>query len=152
MLGRRARALSCAIAAAAVFALPIAGCGGSDKKDQYKQDAEKAAVKFKASAEKATTQLQGGKDLKGKVPGLVAFKSSVDKLATDLDGLDPPDNVKALNDEAVVELRTLSGDLSKFEVAAKANDQGKAQSLAPKLQADQTKLQATLEKLDAQAG
>lgn len=128
-----------------------AGCG-TDKKQSYAQNVQTAADRFKGSVEKAGAQVRSGSSLKARVPALTAFRGSVDKLASDLDGLDPPANAKRANDDAVRQLRTLSGDLGGYESAARAGAASKARQIAPRLQADQTLLQKTLSQLDAQTG
>jgi hypothetical protein len=131
----------------AVLVLPLTGCGTSQK-DDYRQDFQKVAETFRTSVEKAGAQVQSGATLKERVPALRSFKASVDKLASDLDGLDPPDELQQTNDDAVKQLRTLSSDLSDYEGAATAGDRTKAAEIVPKLQADQTLLQKTLDELD----
>jgi hypothetical protein len=134
--------------AAALVVLPLAGCGTSQK-DQYKQDFQKVAASFRSSVEKAGAQVKSGATLQQRVPALRSFKASVDKLASDLDGLDPPDELQRTNDDAVKQLRTLSSDLSDYESAATAGSKRKAAQIVPKLQADQTLLQRTLDQLDS---
>ena len=151
MLIQRARAAATCLALTAAFAVPVAGCG-SDKKDTYRQDVQKAANEFKASVEKAGAQVKSGSSLEARVPALASFKASVDKLAARLDQLDPPSDLKKTNDEAVKELRTLSSDLSDYAAAAKSGDAKKAAQVVPKLQADQVVLQKTLDDLDQKVG
>jgi hypothetical protein len=131
---------------AVLLALPLSGC--TSQKDRYRQDFQTVAQRFRASVEKAGAQVQSGASLKERVPALRAFKTSVDKLASDLDGLDPPDDVRKSNDQAVSQLHTLSSDLSDYERAATAGARAKASRIVPKLQADQTLLQKTLDGLD----
>jgi hypothetical protein len=151
MLPDRARAAAIAVALVGALALPIAGCG-SDKKDEYATQVQKAANEFKTSVEKAGAQVQSGAGLKDRVPALASFKASVDKLASDLAKLDPPSDLKQANDDAVKQLRTLSSDLSDYETAAKAGDAQQARKIVPKLQADQAVLQKTLDQIDRKAG
>jgi hypothetical protein len=139
--------LSRLVLALAVLSLLASGCG-TDKKEQYAQDFQKVAENFRSSVEKAGAQVQGNATLKQRVPALRSFKASVDKLATDLDGLDPPDDLKKVNDEAVKQLHTLSTDLGDYQAAAEAGDEAKARKIVPKLQADQTLLMKTLDDLD----
>jgi hypothetical protein len=147
MLGNRARAAASGLAVAAALALPIAGCG-SGQEDTYKQEYSKAAAKFKKSVEEAGQKIPRAATLPDRIPALRSFKASIDKLAKDLDGLDPPDDVAKLNGQAVDGLHELSADLGKFEDAAREGDPGAAKRLAPKLQLDQAQLQETLDKID----
>jgi hypothetical protein len=131
----------------AALALLVSGCG-TNKKEQYAQDFQKVAESFRSSVEKAGAQVQGNASLQQRVPALRSFKASVDKLAADLDGLDPPDDLKKVNDDAVKQLHTLSSDLGDYEAAARAGDGARARKIVPKLQADQTLLMKTLDELD----
>jgi hypothetical protein len=133
---------------AALLALPLAGCGTSQK-DQYRTDFQKVANQFRSSVDRAGAQVQSGASLKQRVPALRSFKASLDKLASDLAGLDPPGDLRRQNDDAVRQLRTLSSDLSDYERAAVAGDKAAAAKAVPKLQADQTLLQKTLDALDS---
>jgi hypothetical protein len=128
-------------------AAALAGCGG-DAREDYRKDAQRAADQFKASAEQAAAQLKETDGLREKLPGLRAFKVSVDELASDFEELEPPDDLQKLNDEAVTHMRALSEDLGRYEQAAEAGDEQAADALAPELQADQSLLQSTLDRLD----
>jgi thiamine biosynthesis lipoprotein ApbE len=133
---------------AALLVLPLAGCGTSQK-DQYRKDFQKVANQFRSSVDKAGAQVRSGASLKQRVPALRSFKASLDKLASDLSRLDPPSDLTRQNADAVRQLRTLSSDLSDYERAAVAGDQAGAAKAVPKLQADQTLLQKTLDALDS---
>jgi hypothetical protein len=137
--------LALALVAAALL---VTGCG-TDKKQQYAQDFQKVEENFRSSVEKAGAQVKGNATLKERVPALRAFKASVDRLATDLDGLDAPGDLKRPNDDAVKQLHTLSADLGDYEAAATAGDEARARKTVPTLQADQTLLMKTLDELDA---
>jgi uncharacterized lipoprotein len=132
---------------AALLVLPLAGCGTSQK-EQYRQDFQKVAEQFRSSVDRAGSQARSGASLKQRVPALRSFKASLDKLASDLGGLDPPADLKRQNDDAVRQLRTLSSDLSDYEKAAVAGDRAEAAKVVPTLQADETLLQKTLDELD----
>jgi ABC-type uncharacterized transport system auxiliary subunit len=151
MLGHSTRAAATALAVVTALVLLVAGCGG-DKKETYRQEFTKAAEEFKKSAEEASQQIPEAPKLKDRVPALRSFKASIDKLAKDLDGLDPPDDLVKLNDDAVAALKKLSADLGEFEQAAQANDTKAVTELTAKLQVDQAELQATLDKIDQKVG
>ena len=138
-------------AIAVLFAVPIAGCGSSQK-DAYRQDFQTDAAQFKKSLAKAATKVSRNATLPQRAPAIRAVRSSVDKLAADLAQLDPPNDLKATHDDAVRQLRTLSSDLADYGAAAADNDARAAQKVVPKVQADQTVLQKTLDQLDEQAG
>jgi hypothetical protein len=131
----------------AILGLLLAGCGTSQK-DQYAKDFQKVGQDFRASVQKAGSQVQTNASLQQRVPALKSFKRSVDKLAADLDKLDPPSDLQKPNDQAVQQLRTLSGDLGDYEQAAEDSDALTARKIVPKLQADQTVLMKTLQDLD----
>jgi hypothetical protein len=143
--------LTLGILAAAVLALPIAGCGGDDT-ETYRREYTKAAREFKESVEQAGRKIPGATTLKDRLPALRSYKASTDKLAKDLDGLDPPENVEKLNDEAVAALRTLSADLGRLEQATSAGDARAVKELAPELQMDQAMLAEVLDKIDQKIG
>ena len=139
----RARPFLLALAAT----IALAGCG-SDDREEYRADAQRAADEFKRSAQDAAGQLKETDGLREKLPGLRAFKASVDELAVDFKELDPPDDLQPLNDEAVEHMRALSADLGRFEQAAEAGDEEAAQELGTQLQVDQSQLQSALDRLD----
>jgi hypothetical protein len=136
---------------AVLFVLPIAGCGNSQK-DAYRQDFQSDAAQFKKSLSKAAANVSRNATLPARAPAIREVRAAVDKLAADLAELDPPDDVKATHDDAVRQLRTLSSDLADYGAAAADNDPTAAQKIVPKVQADQTVLQKTLDQLDKQAG
>ena len=136
-----------ALLIALLLVIPVAGCGTSQK-NQYRQDFQKVAQRFRASVDRAGSQVKTGATLQDRVPALRSFKTSLDKLATDLAKLDPPSDLKRANSDAVRQLRTLSSDLTDYERAAVAGRAGTAARVVPKLQADQTLLQKTLDQLD----
>jgi hypothetical protein len=143
-MGQRIRIAAGVVAAAALIA--SSGCG--DDTASYRDGAQKAADEFKKSAAAATAMLRRGDSLEDRAAGVRSFKASVDKLAADYEGLDPPDDLKELNDEAVRKMRALSADLGRYAEVARAGDEKAAQELAPKLQGDQADLQNTLDRLD----
>jgi hypothetical protein len=143
-MGQRIRIAAGVVAAAALLA--SSGCG--DDTASYRDGAQKAADEFKKSAAAATAMLRRGDSLEDRAAGVRSFKASVDKLAADYEELDPPDDLKELNDEAVRKMRALSADLGRYAEAARAGDEKAAQELAPKLQGDQADLQNTLDRLD----
>ena len=132
----------------AAVAVALAGCGGGDEREDYRRGAQRAADEFKQAAQAAASQLKETDGLREKLPGLRSFKASVDELASDFEGLDPPEELEALNDEAVTHMRALSADLGMYERAAQAGDEQEAQALGPKLQTDQSQLQSALDRLD----
>jgi thiamine biosynthesis lipoprotein ApbE len=134
---------------AVLFVIPLAGCGTSAK-EQYRQDFQKVAQRFRASVEKAGAQVKNGATLQDRVPALRSFKASLDKLASDLGALDPPSELKRANADAVSQLHVLSSDLADYAHAAAADERSQATKIIPKLQADQTLLQKTLDQLDRQ--
>ena len=143
MITRSSRLLAAWLALAAIA---LAGCGS--ERESYREDAQRAADRFRRSAEKAGAQIQQAGTLRSKAPAVRAFKDSVDTLAADFEKLDPPEDVEPLNDEAVRHMRALSADLDRYADAAAEGDARAARDLAPKLQTDQSQLESTLARLD----
>jgi hypothetical protein len=138
-------------AIAVVLAMPLAGCGTA-KKDAYRQDFQSDAAQFKKSLSQAAAKVSRNATLPARAPAIREVRTAVDKLAADLGELDPPDDLKATHDDAVRQLRTLSSDLADYGAAAADNDATAAAKVVPKVQADQTVLQKTLDQLDREAG
>ena len=140
------------LAAIAVFlALPLAGCGTSQR-NAYRQDFQGDAAQFKKSLAKAAAKVSRNATLPARAPAIRQVRKAVDTLAGDLSALDPPNDLKATHDDAVRQLRTLSSDLADYGAAAADNDPSAAARIVPKVQADQTVLQRTLDQLDREAG
>jgi hypothetical protein len=150
------------------------GCGGDDKKsdsgngttnttatggdsgsgsvEEYKAGAEKAANDFKNSAQAASAKVQSGTTPDDKVAGLEALKASVTQAADDFEALNPPENLKADNDELVQEFRDLASAVDDVEQALKTNDQAKASAALPKLTNLQTKIGTTIARIQSKVG
>jgi hypothetical protein len=126
------------------------GSGGSV--EDYKAGAEKAANDFKNSAQAASSKVQAASTNDEKIAGLEALKASVTQAADDFEALNPPADVKADNDELVQEFRDLASAVDDVEVALKTNDQAKAQSALPKLQESQSKIAATIARIQQKIG
>lgn len=125
----------------------LMGCGGDERED-YRRGTQRAADEFKQAAQAAATQLKETDGLQEKLPGLRAFRASVDELASDFEELDPPEDLEPLNDQAVRHMRALSTNLGRYEQAAEEGDEQGAQALGPQLQTDQSELQSALDRLD----
>ena len=138
-------------AIAVVLAVPLTGCGSSQK-DAYRQDFQGDAAQFKKSLSKAAAKVSRNTTLPARAPAIREVRKAVDRLAGDLAGLDPPSDLRATHDDAVRQLRTLSSDLADYGAAAADNDPKAAAQIVPKVQADQTVLQKTLDQLDKQVG
>jgi hypothetical protein len=130
--------------------MPLAGCGTAQK-DSYRQDFQKDATAFKTALAKASANVQRNATLPQRAPAIQSVRRAVNQLASDLDKLDPPANLKQTHDDAVRQLRTLSADLGDYGSAAAENDARAAAKAVPKVQADQTVLQKTLDDLDRKA-
>lgn len=152
----------------------FAGCGGSDKKStsstsstpssasttssgggsvaDYKAGAETAANNFKNSAQAASAKVSSATTPADKVAGLEALKASVSKAADDFEALNPPANLKSDNAELVQEFRDLSTTVNDVETALKNNDQSKAAAALPKLTNLQTKIGATIARIQQKVG
>ena len=149
------RALCVLALAGALVALT--GCGGSDKKSggsvaDYKAGAQTAANNFKNSAQAASAKVSSATTPANKVAGLEALKASVSKAADDFAALNPPANLKADNAELVQEFRDLATTVNDVEDALKNNDQSKAAAALPKLTNLQTKIGATIARIQQKVG
>ena len=138
-------------ALAAVLAMPLAGCGSSQK-DAYRQDFQSDAAQFKKSLSRAAAKVSRNATLPARAPAIRSVRTAVDDLATNLGRLDPPNDLKATHDDAVRQLHALSSDLADYGAAAADNDANGAARIVPKVQADQAVLQKTLDQLDREAG
>jgi hypothetical protein len=157
----------CVLALSAAL-VAFTGCGGSDKKSvsssgnttasgggsvaDYKTGAEKAANDFKNSAQAASTKVSSATSPTDKVAGLEALKASVTQAADDFAALNPPANLKADNAELVQEFRDLATTVDDVETALKNNDQQKAAAALPKLTNLQTKIGATIARIQTKVG
>ncbi|MEA2125646.1 MAG: hypothetical protein QOI80_2428 [Solirubrobacteraceae bacterium] len=138
------------------------GCGGSDNKSSsgsgggsvadYKTGAEKAANDFKNSAQAASAKVSSATAPADKVAGLEALKASVTQAADDFAALNPPANLKTDNAELVQEFRDLATTVDDVETALKNNDQQKAAAALPKLTSLQSKIGATIARIQQKVG
>jgi hypothetical protein len=141
------------------------GCGGSDKSSSgsttssgggsvadYKTGAEKAANDFKNSAQAASAKVSSATAPADKVAGLEALKASVTQAADDFAALNPPANLKTDNAELVQEFRDLATTVDDVETALKNNDQQKAAAALPKLTSLQSKIGATIARIQQKVG
>lgn len=174
MLTKRFTRVLCALFMLGAL-VALTGCGGSDNKSSsssstattpgatggtsgggsladYKTGAEKAANDFKNSAQAASTQVSGATGAAGKIAGLEALKASVTQAADAFQALNPPSNLKADNDELVAEFRSLASVVDEVEQAVKSHDQAKAAAVAPKLVDLQTKIGATIARIQSKLG
>jgi hypothetical protein len=179
MLTERLPRVLCALVASGAL-VAFTGCGGDDDKssdsgsattnttetttpattessgggsvEDYKAGAEKAANDFKNSAQAASQKVQAATTTEDRIAGLDALKASVTQAADDFEGLNPPANVKADNDELVQEFRDLASAVDDVQQALKTNDQSKAQAALPKLQESQSKIAATIARIQQKIG
>jgi hypothetical protein len=180
MLTDRPSRVLCALVAAGAL-VAFTGCGGNDNKSNsssnagtapattttpsdtggasgggsvadYRTGAEKAANDFKNAAQAASSKVSAAGTADEKVAGLEALKGAVTQAADDFAALNPPANVKADNDELVQEFRDLATTVDDVEQALKTNDQAKAAAAAPKLTSLQTKIGATIARIQSKIG
>ena len=133
------------------------GCGddkksGGDTKAEYKKGAEKAAQDFKDSAQSASAQVKSATTDEDRLKGLDALKASVNQAADDFEALDPPDNVKADNDELVGEFRELASIVDDVKGAVQSKDQAAAQAALGKLAQSQSKITTTIQSIESKVG
>jgi hypothetical protein len=157
------------VLALAGMLVAFTGCGGDDKKSSsdssgssgssgsgsladYKAGATKAANDFKNSAQAASAKVQQGTTPDEKLAGLDVLKQSVTQAADDFEALNPPDNLKADNDELVGEFRNLAGIIDDVKSAIQTKDQQKATSALPKLAQEQQKIGQTITRIQSKLG
>jgi hypothetical protein len=136
------------------------GCGGSDKSSSgssgsladYKAGAEKAANDFKTSAQAASAKAQAATGTQAKLAGLEALKKSVTDAADAFEALKPPSNLKADNSELVAEFRSFATTVDDVEQAVKTHDRQKAAAAAPKIGELQSKIGATIARIQSKLG
>lgn len=142
---------------AALAVLLLLGCGGQSKssapkplgKAEYGQKLNAYAQAFKSSIETSRGKVQGASDSAGKAAGLGEFRSEFDKLATQLDGLEPPSVAKTAHDALVGTLRKGAGDIGMVQEAVRTSDRTRAQSGLQALQSDNVQIQSELGDLQA---
>ena len=152
------RILTVLFASASLVA--FTGCGGDDDKktdsggsvEEYKKGAEDAANDFKNSAESASEQVKSATSTEDKIKGLESLKASVTQAADDFENLDPPEDVKADNDQLVQEFRSLASDVDAVEQALKSQDQQQAQDALTRLSKDQSAITQTIARIESKIG
>jgi hypothetical protein len=128
-----------------VLAIAVAGCGGSERlsKTEYQQKLKGAGVEL-ANASKPLAQATTGAQF---ASGVEQVQDGMRKVADDLDGLNPPEEVDAANDRLVDALRGVADEFDKVkEAAAKgAADARAAGARLARSQASEDASQAILE-------
>jgi hypothetical protein len=148
----------CVLALAGML-VAFAGCGGDDKKSssgsgsgdptQYKADVNRVGNDFKNSVQQALTKAGSGGTPQDKLPVLDGLKQAATKAADDFEGLSPPSNIKADNDELVKELRDFAGVIDEAKTAIQKNDKAAAATLGPKIRDIQAKVGQTISRIDS---
>jgi hypothetical protein len=128
--------------------LALTACGGDDKKDTYKKDAQKIAKQVQADSTAAQSSFQGVTSPDQLVTAFNDYKTKLDKSISDFENLDPPDDIKSEHDKFVSDLKALSGDISSAVDALKKQDQAALTSLQTKVQQDSAALTASASALD----
>jgi hypothetical protein len=131
--------------AVAVLALAVAGCGGGERlsKTEYEQNLKGAGVEL-SNASRSLAQATTGPQF---VTGVQQTQDGLRKVADDLDGLDPPEDVAPANGRLVAALRGLADEFEQVKEAA-ANGPKAAQAAGGRLarsQASEDARQAVLE-------
>ena len=131
-----------------VVPLALTACGGSDKKDTYKKDAQKIANQVQADSTAAQSSFQGVTSPDQLVTAFNDYKTKLDKSISDFENLDPPDDIKDAHNKFVTDLKALSDDITKAVDALKTKDQAALTSLQTKVQQDSAALTASAAALD----
>jgi hypothetical protein len=138
----------------AAVALVLVGCGGSKplSKAEYRQKINTYGDTFKNDVAASRSKLQAATDRDGKAAGVGEFKDEFSKLASQLDGIEPPKNAKSAHDALVSTLRKGADDLGKLQEAVKAGDQAKVREGALALQKDNVEVQTEIQQLKSAVG
>ena len=130
--------------ALAVLAIVVGGCGGERlSKNEYQQNLEGAGVEL-SNASRSLTQATTGPE---SATGAQEVEDGLRKVADELDGVDPPDDVAPANGRLVAAFRGLADEFGKVKAAA-ANGPKAAQAAGARLassQASEDARQAVLE-------
>jgi hypothetical protein len=102
--------------ALAALVVALGGCGGGDRlsKTEYQQKLKDAGVEL-AAASKSLSQATTGPDY---ATGVQDAQDGMRKVADDLDGISPPEDVAAANDRLVDALRGLADEFDNVKEAA----------------------------------
>jgi hypothetical protein len=110
--------------AVVLAALLVAGCGGGGRlsKAEYQQKIQAEGK----TAQQALTKLSKVTSLSALAQQVGAVEKAVERVADDLDGLKPPQDVEDDNATIVTALRTIDGLLKELRKAATSGDLGAA--------------------------
>lgn len=145
----------------ALVAIGLLGCGGQGKSGggqsapkpltnaEYGAKLKAYAQEFQSSVQTSRAKIQGASGPAGKAAGLGEFRTEFEKLATQLDGLEPPAVAKTAHDSLVGTLRKGGADIGVVQDAVRTSDRTKAQTGLQALQADNTQIQSALTDLQA---
>ena len=101
--------------ALAVLAVLVGGCGGERiSKNEYEQKLKEAGVEL-SNASKSLSQATTGPQY---ATGAEDVENGLRKVAGDLDGIDPPEDVAPANGRLVAAFRGLADEFDKVKTAA----------------------------------
>ena len=115
--------------ALAVLAVMVGGCGGERlSKNEYQQKLKGAGVELSNSS-RSLSQATTGPEY---ATGAQEAEDGLRKVADELDGVDPPEDVASANGRLVAAFRGLADEFAKVKVAA-ANGPKAAQAAGARL-------------------
>jgi hypothetical protein len=132
------------VAVLAALASVVAGCGGGDDSDQFREDYN-AAVNRLSKINSDIGQIQGGSDGQSNDAIATEFRriaDTVEQTRGDLADLDPPEDAKDEFDELLTALQKGAGDLRSVADAAKNSDPAKANEAVQNLAATSEEITA----------
>lgn len=134
--------------AALSLCVTVAACGGSGSsgtsKKEYREKVQSIGNKFKNEINESRTKLQGATSASARSTVLAEFKSSFDKLAKEIDDLEPPSGAQKAQDRVVAALRRAASGIEDVQTAVKSNNASQARTAATSLQKDSAEAQAAL--------
>ena len=145
-----------AVVAALVAALALAACGGGDEdkamsKDEYKKEAQRINDASEGDFETALKTAQS-KDPDEALTGVRQIGTTVDEAVTKFEGLEPPEEYKAIHGRYVGALRTVGDRADAVEQAAEQKDRARIEQSLSSFQQSLVDGAKTGDEFDKQVG
>ncbi|MFL5893598.1 MAG: hypothetical protein ACJ76Z_00630 [Thermoleophilaceae bacterium] len=130
------------------------GCGGDTQK---KNDYVKAINKVQTDFANAASKLQAGGAGSGEAGAKKTFanlKAAIDKVVADLQGVKPPDSVKALHNELIGEMKSFGQSIQRAGASLGSKDPQKILAAQTQFATDAgqvgAKIGATIDKINTE--
>jgi hypothetical protein len=147
------RAIATTLSVTALFAIPVAGCGQSDK-DKYVDDYKPLNNKLVKLGDDVVSEVNGASS-KSNTQLAAAFSTLGKRIAavrTDIAGLDTPTELKDESKGLTDALSSAQSDVEAISKAAKESDPTAAQAASKKLATDADKVTTNQNKLAKATG